>query len=673
MGMIDSSRSALIAFQRALATTSHNIANVNTEGYSRQTVNFQTVGSTNPTDRAAPGGGVNIHSLNRAYDGLLENGVRQDNAAYNRSDIFGSLATDVDILFASGESNISTQLQSLFSAFQDVSNDPTSISTRQVMIGESEMLTGRLREMDGRLKEMSDFSNARLTQVVSEINSFSQQIADINAKIKDSGENIPNDLLDSRDHLITQLSERVSVSTVESGDGMTNVFVGNGQAMVVGTNAETIGVSRSEFGDGLRIILGQSGTGPDATEQLSGGVIGGILDFQSDILRPAENEIGRIAAALAESMNELHSSGYDLDGDTGVDLFSIDDPNVASSTNNTGGAVVSASFVRTTADAYDIDSSGSVDATDIKQLRDNWQASDYQLEYQSGSWKLTRLSDNSDVTLTANTNIPPTLTATDGFVVNVAGGAANEGDKFLIRPFQYAASDIQVAISNPRDFAAANSFDPSYELEYQGGNDWKITRESDGLSTIVTNDGLPADSILTAADSTSSGLFDEGFEITLPGGVPVIGDTYTIHPFDSTQSELTTTVINKTQVVERNVLNTSGWDTYSGGIRVGNNENAIAISDLQTAKLIGNGSSTINDAYNQLVSSVGIQANQARVSGEAQGIMLEQSKLARDAVSGVNLDEEAADLIRFQQAYQAAAKVMAAADQMFKSLMNSLG
>ncbi|MCW8826546.1 MAG: flagellar hook-associated protein FlgK, partial [Gammaproteobacteria bacterium] len=221
MGMIDSSRSALLAFQRALATTSHNIANVNTEGYSRQSVSLQTVGSTNPTDRAAPGGGVAIHSVIRSYDNLLEESVRQDSSAFSRTDVFGSLATDVDTLFASGESNISTQLQTFFSALQDVSNDPTSNATRQAMLGESEMMTARLREMDGRLNEINDFSNSRLSQVVTEISSYAQQIADINAKIKDSGENIPNDLLDTRDHLITQLSERVSVSTTEAGDGTT--------------------------------------------------------------------------------------------------------------------------------------------------------------------------------------------------------------------------------------------------------------------------------------------------------------------------------------------------------------------------------------------------------------------------------------------------------------------
>ncbi|MCW8826709.1 MAG: hypothetical protein OQK78_09835, partial [Gammaproteobacteria bacterium] len=439
---------------------------------------------------------------------------------------------------------------------------------------------------------------------------------------------------------------------------------------VIGTKAETVGVMRSEYGDGLRIVLGGSGTGPDATEQMSGGVIGGILDFQNNILRPAQNEIGRIAAVLGESMNELHSSGYDLDGDTGTDLFTISDPGVAASTNNTGSATITASFIRTNNDAYDIDASGTVDAADITQLRDSWQASDYELAFDGADWTLTRLSDNTSEVISnaPNVNANGTFTSSDGFVVDVGVGVANNGDRFLIRPFKQTASDIQVAITNPRDYAAANSFDPSYELEYQGGNDWKITRESDGFSTIITDAG--GGGTLTATDATTSGFFDEGFEITVPGA-PVIGDTYKIHPFDSSKSDLTTTVTNKSQVVERNVLDTSGWDTYSGGIRVGNNENAIAIASLQTARLVDNGNNTINDAYNQLVSTVGIQANQARVSGKAQEIMLEQSRLKRDAVSGVNLDEEAADLIRYQQAYQAAAKVMAAADQMFKSLMSS--
>jgi flagellar hook-associated protein 1 FlgK len=409
---------------------------------------------------------------------------------------------------------------------------------------------------------------------------------------------------------------------------------------------------------------------------MSGGVIGGVLEFQKEVQRPAQNEIGRLAAVLAESFNELHRQGYDLNGNTGADFFNYSGPNVVGSTRNTGTAVVTAAFVTTVGDAYDINGDLAVDSADIAQLKGNWQASDYELRDNGATWSLTRLSDNTNVALTANAN--GTVTTADGFVLNIninaTIGAQADGDHFLIRPFQNSAADISVAIDNPREFAAANSVDPAYELEYLGvsgaDTNWKITRLSDGFSTTVTDVGT--DGFLTATDTTLSGLFDEGFEVALPGA-PAVGDKFQIHPFDSSTSELTTTVVNKGKTIERNVLNTSGWDTYSGGVRAGNNENALALVNIQTDKLIGSGTSTLNDAYNQLVSSVGIKTNQAKISMKAQGIMLEQAKLKRDNISGVNLDEEAADLIRYQQAYQAAAKVMAAADQMFKTLMSSLG
>ncbi|MDH3355449.1 MAG: flagellar hook-associated protein FlgK, partial [Chromatiales bacterium] len=589
MGMIDTSRSALLVFQRALATTANNIANVNTEGYSRQRVNLNALGSTNPSDSAAPGAGVEIGRIDRAYDQVLTNSVRYDSAAFGRTATFGDLTGEIDRLFASSDSGLSSQIQNYFSATQDVSNDPTSIASRQVLMGEADMLTARFRELNSRLDEISATSNSRLMQVVSEINSFGQQIAGINLKIQDSGDNIPLDLLDARDHLVDQLSERVSVSTIEAQDGTVSVFTGDGQSLVIGAHSETVGVMQDQYqGNGFRVFMG--GAKIDVTDAMSGGVIGGILDFQKEIQRPAQNEIGRMAAVLAENFNELHREGYDLNGNTGVDFFNYSGPNVSANTRNTSSGEVTASFVRTVDDAGTLGVPGTMD--DVAQLRSKWQASDYELEYDATttSWSMTRLTDNTTVALTVNNNNPafPTVTsytAADGFVVDVSaidvsGLVAGDKDRFLVRPFQTTAGDLSVGITEPAQFAAANSIDPTYELEYLGvptANDWKITRLSDGFSATVTNDGLPADNVLTAADSTLSGagvgLFDEGFEITLPAA-PVIGDKYQIHPFNAAASELTTTVQNKAKTIERNVLNTSSWDTYSGGVRVGNNENA---------------------------------------------------------------------------------------------------
>ncbi len=662
MGMIDTSRSALLVFQRALDTTSHNIANVFTEGYSRQTVNLSALGSANPTSDTSPGSGVTIKSLDRAFDQILTDNVRHDSATFGRTETFAQLTEEVDLLFANSESGLAAQTQNYFSALQEVSNDPTSIANRQVLLGEADMLTARFGELDNRLDEISVSSNLRLTEAVSEINSLGQQIADINSKIQDSGSNIPLDLLDARDHLVDQLSEQVSVNTIQAQDGTISLFAGDGQALVIGNHAETLGVVQSEYpGDGLRVVLGNAKV--DVTEQMSGGVIGGVLDFQNEVLRPAQNEIGRLAVVLAENINELHREGYDLDGNTGSNFFNYTDPQVVGSSRNTGTAAVTASFVTTVADAYDING-GGVDSSDVTQLMGNWQASDYELVDNGATWSLTRLSDNTSVDLAANAN--GTVTAADGFVLNInldaTVGTQADGDRFLIRPFQNSAGDISVAITEPREFAAANAIDPAYELEYLGADEWRVTRLSDGHS-ININDGA-TDSVTVA----------DGFNIDVTG-ITNVGATFQIHPFDSSSSELTTTVTDKDNIIRRNVLNMDDFNTEANPaeVRPGNNENALALANLQTEKLMSSGTTTMNDTYNQLVSVVGIKTSQAKISMAAQGIMLDQSIEARSSVSGVNLDEEAADLIRYQQAYQAAAKVMAAADQMFKTLLNSLG
>ena len=669
MSMIDTSRSALLVFQRALDTTSHNIANVYTEGYTRQTVSLNALGSTNPTDSTAPGGGVEIGSIDRAFDQVLTDNVRSDSATYARTEAFADYTDDIDLLFADSETGLSTQLQDYFGSLQDVSSDPTSIASRQVLLGEADMLTAKFRDLDSRLEESNSLANSQLTQTVSEINSYGQQIAEVNIKIKDSGENIPLDLLDTRDHLLDQLSEKVSVSTVEAFDGTVSVFVGDGQALVVGGESKQVGVAQSEYqGDGYRVVMGDSNV--DVTDAMSGGVIGGILDFQNEVLRPAQNEIGRLAAVVAESSNALHSEGYDLNGNTGNDFFNYSGPKVVASSQNTDSSLtVSASFITTTDDAYDVDGNGSVDSSDLSQLKGNWQASDYELVSNGGDWTLTRLSDNTNVSLNVTNNINGTVTlkAEDGLLITAPDSTSvDDGEKFLIRPFQDSAAEISTAITDPYNIAAAGATDPIYELEYLGtpaADSWKITRLSDGQSSTVLG-------------GSSTETISDGFSVDLPDvNTLTPGQTYQIHPFDSDASELSTTVNDREQIIRRNVLNMDDFNTESSpaSVRPGNNENVLALANLQTDKLMGSGTNTMSDTYNQLVSSVGIKTNQAKTSMDVQGIVLEQSKMARDSVSGVNLDEEAANLMKYQQAYEAAAKVMAVADDMFKTLMNSLG
>lgn len=634
--------SALLAIQRSLSTVSHNISNATVEGYSRQRTElgtrvpeFSGVGFV--------GTGVQVQDVSRFYDQFAVSELRTNSSTFNQFEQFHNLTAQVDNLLADPVAGLTPVLQDFFNAVQEVADDPASNTNRQVLLTEADSLVQRFENLDSQLSRLADSTNQQVRDTVNEINGLADAIAQINDDITRrgllTGNQEPNDLLDQRDRLVLRLTELVSVSTVEQDDGALNVFIGSGQSLVIGTGVSTLNAVRSPF-DSTRveISISQGTVSNNITSQLTGGQLGGTLDFRERILEPAINSLGRTAIALADSFNAQHNLGLDLNGNFGGNFFNVAPIGVIASSSNT-------TFVGVTATLQD-----------SSQLT----TSDYTLSYDGLSYTVLREEDNQVVF----TSAVPFTTTIDGF--DLTSAALVAGDSFRIRPTEAGASGIASLINDTDLIAAAGPLRATAELANLGDVEISLGPVTDVAPLPL---GSPAGDIALTFNPDALGVGVPGFDVTVGGapfGAPLAYDPATEVAGKSFTLGAPYTGVSFTVSgipVASDVLTIA--DNIGG---VSDNNNALLLSDLQNQVTIAD-NNTYQSAYGQLVADVGVSTRQAEVTRDAQDVLLRQAVERRESVSGVNLDEEAADLIRFQQAYQAAAQVISTADSLFQELI----
>lgn len=623
--------SALLSIQRAITTTGHNIANVNTEGYSRQRVNFATL-PAQLNGGSYIGSGVKTDSIERYYDQFLTSEIRNRSTSQQGLQTYAELAGRMDQLLADPNVGLSPSLDGFFSALQDVSNNPGSIPERQVLLGQAEVLADRFHNLDSNFRSLGDEVNARINASVSDINSLARSIAELNRQVVSARAATkgaePNDLLDSRDQLITELSRKIGVTTIEQSDGAINVMIGNGQALVVGFNAQSLQTFDNPF-DSTQSLVGIAGTSIDLSRFLSGGELGAALDFRSEILDPARSQLGLVAVGLAATFNEQHQLGVDLNGQLGGDFFLPLNAAHSYNPNNTGSASI------------------DVNITNAAALTGN----DYSVRYDGSQWVLTNLSSH-----VSQTGAGPFTV--DGLTVGISGTPAN-GDVFLIQPTLQGGALFGVALNRAEDFAAASPIRAQQVLTNIGSADIERINVTD-------TSGLPLASDVTLSfnpDALGAGI--PGFEVSgIAGGPLAYNPTTESNGKALSLGGINFTVSGHPQMGDRLLI-----ENNENG--AGDNRNALTLSALQMENVLNNGTASYQDAYSRLIADVAVKTRQANAGAEAEKVLLDQAISARDSLSGVNLDEEAADLIRFQQAYQAAAQLISASDQMFQVLINA--
>ena len=616
--------SALLTQQRALATTSNNIANANTPGYSRQRVEFgeraaERVGS------GFVGTGVDATAVRRITDDLVAGQMYGASSGFTRSEAFAGLAASVDNLLAANETGLQSTLQNFVNAGQDLADDPASGPARQVVLSEGRNLASRFQMFDRRLNEVGSEVSTRLRAVTTEINGLGASIADLNQRLLASGVppggQLPPDLLDQRDRLLGRLAELVKLDTVSQSDGTLSVFIGSGQALVLGTTSTSLSTAPGEFNPGQTdIVINSSGGSLNITQFLSGGEVGGLLDFRREMLDPARSNVGRLAVGLVESFNGIHREGMDLGGQLGGDFFSISASQVYPSRYNTGAA------------------SAAVSVADVAALA----TTSYRLSYDGALFQLFRADDGTAVSMTG------TGTAADPFLADglsiVVSGAAAAGDRFLLDPLGDAAGTLQPLITTPDRVAAAAPIATRVVLANQGDATISSGEVADiadpGLLSTTTIEFL--DPSTYSVNGAGAFAYTSGADIVLNGsrvqiaGTPVAGDQF---------------------IIESN----------AGG--VGDNRNALRLAGVLNVGLLDGGATDLLASVGQLISQVGSQTAEVFNQRDAQGLLLQQAEQALESVRGVNLDEEAANLLRHEQAYQAAAQTISVADTLFQSLL----
>lgn len=441
-GILSNAISGLQASQNALRTAGHNISNANTAGYSRQEVNYATRPEQNIGSAGFIGSGVTTTSIERVVNEFVTAQLRLDTSTYNQLNKFNDNIGKVDKLFAEVSTGLSGALQTFFAAMQNGANDPASTPGRQLIVTEAESLSIRFNNLYQRMADIEKSVNREIETVTSQVTSLARSIASLNQAIADkraSGNgDLPNDLMDKRDEALRELSELVSLQVVSQDAGDVNVFIGNGQPLVVGVQVSSFNVSN----DG-KIQLKSNASIADITGQISGGQLGGLLNFRQQVLFPSMNELGRIALAMADQFNTQQQQGIDLDGDYGQKMFGdINDPALA------------ANRVVHGANALPYDRVISVTIDDINELT----TSDYRLEIvpNTSNFVITRLSDNTVVEQGTLTGAYPTKISFDGISVNLTSGSFQGGDSFTLQPTKNGSRDIHSEIKRPEDLAFAS-------------------------------------------------------------------------------------------------------------------------------------------------------------------------------------------------------------------------
>ena len=640
--------SALDAAQAGLATTGNNIANANSPGYSRETV-IQVPQVPYGQTGVIQGAGVAVIAITRNFSQFAQTRLWQATAGSSAATQRQTSMAQLNNVLSTSGVNLTPALSGFFQALRNLAGNPSGATERQALVSAAATLANRFNAIGGAIRSLHLNVNNQITGTVAQVNTLTAQIARLNVEIggasQPSGASQPNGLLDQRDHLITRLNQLVGVSVLKQPHGGYSVFTANGQALVAGSKAFQL-TTRPNALDGQNLDVVYTPSSAVVSNGISGGTLGGLFAARDTIGR-AQNSLGQIAVAVGADFNRRQSLGIDLSGASGPPLFAVPAPQVSAAANNNGSAILTATL------------------TDSAKIT----GANYALQYQGGNWTVQTWPGRQSVSATVSGN---TLSF-DGLTVTVSGIPTN-GDRFLLKPTAGAATGIRAVLTDPNAVAAALPYVSSPGRLVNGGlsdtNTGNVTISPGQVVTVPAAGAtvLPAAEfgktltlrftapgsyqVSDASGVVAGGSYSSGaalalaypsppaaaghyWQVTLAGSAPKTQDSFVLQPAGS-----------------------------------GDNRNALAMSALATAQTLGNGSASFSQAYANLTGMVGNAGQQAQLAANAEQATLNQAQQAQQSISGVNLNQEAADMLRYQQAFQAAAKSIGIAAQLFNSILS---
>lgn len=675
MGILNIGTQALQANQAALQTVGNNIANVNTTGYSRQSTILVNIPGQF-TGGGYIGKGVGVKTIQRNFSEFLTRQAALSSSMQASDVTRADKLKQLEGIFGGGKDGLGASISDMMNAFSDVAASPTDLTARTVVLTRLDETAARMRSSQNRLDDLQNGITQELKQKVNAINNLAQSIAEVNqeiARVKGNGQP-PNDLLDRRDQLVRELGNYVQTTTILADDGTLGVFIGGSQSLVLGTLTSKVSIEPDDYGDPLKnkLAVDREGTKVFIDEKvLGGGEVSGLLRFQNADLVEGRNLLGRLTLSITTSLNEQHKLGLDLDGKPGDNLLSpisfsknnILEPKKPASLNTGGMSGLNAP---------------TLNVYDVSQLV----AADYVLEFNPTGFTITRSSDGKVFDQTQvgplPTSSPGTFAVIDGLEIqNPSGGVANPGDRFLFKPFSTSAGIVRAEFTTPRALAVSNLVVGNMGITNKGSLQQVglVARSNPALaSTINPPFGDPvtltftSPNTYTRSDDPGGTVFNylsgEAIESTFPDipltqpptyslaltnwslklqGSPQAGDTFTIS------------------------------DILDPALKVDfrlNAGNAGAISNLRDKPMFDG--AALTDGYAGLISQIGIRTQSANYAADVSTNIAANVERDRAGVSGVNLDEEAAKLLQYQQAYQASAKMVQIAQSIFESLLQGL-
>lgn len=542
---------AINVAQNRMQTAGHNINNVYTEGYNRQSVKVSTEGAQS-MGRGYIGMGARVDSIERSYDNFLYRQVVNAQSKQAELASFGTEITQINNLFADRTAGVSPALQKFFDGVQAVASSPADPAARKELVGRASSLVGQLNDANAFLEEQRGNINTQISTVVRQVNSYVERIHDFNGQIvraRASGAGAaPNDLLDQRDQAVAELNELVGVKVIEQGDRIGLTF-GAGQVLLSGDTVYPLSAQPSDFDPRSTVVAYSLPAGNNSSVKIelddkyvTGGKLGGLMSYRTESLDAVQNDLGRLAVGLAMSINQAQAKGFDQIGNPGQDMFLVGAPQVLASPRNTGDGGVSAAF----SDAG------------------NLTGKNYQVSFDGSNYTVVRVPEKVQVFRGDATAFNGAKV--DGLTFTLATGTPaptpNAGDSWSVAPTRFAASNLAVAMTDPAKFAAA-------------GSD--------------------------------------------------VGDA--------------------------------------------DNTNALEMAKLQTAKVLGNGTMNLNEAFSQIVNEIGVQAQQNQTAQKAQSALVQQTYASQQSYSGVNLNEEYLNLQRYQEQFQAASRLIDVSSTLFDTLL----
>ncbi|RMJ02013.1 Flagellar hook-associated protein 1 [Marinobacter litoralis] len=673
-GLIGIGLSGVLSHQSALNTTANNITNANTPGYSRQEVQFATQ-EGNRTGAGTVGTGVSIENIRRLANEYLTQQLREDSTLFGEQNALNAELTQLDNLLGGESTGLSNALNNFFASLQNAAEDPTSLPQRQLVLSEAQQVVNRFQALNEQFIQQRESVKTQMQQGVKDANTLLKNIADLNLAISESPGiaqgKMPLELMDKRDENLRELSALVGIRVTHTDGSQVNVSLANGQSLVTGSDAAQLGTRTSAQDPAqLEFTLTSGGRLLQVDDQIQGGSLGGLRRFEREALRPAFDELGRLAIGISSAINHQHEIGMDLEGDLGGNFFTdinsiaFQRSRVIANGNNTEPQ----------------NAQLAVEITDSSLLA----AGTWSLKF-SGDGKSYQLVDASTGEVARQGRLPDPVQSEismPGFNVRIEGGDFNPGDEYLIQPSRNAAANIALNVRREEDLAFASPIRASAAEGNLG-----TASISQGKMLNVRN---PNTNALLPGFQTRGALANGPIEIEF-GAYDSTSGTYSYTIRDSTNNVLETGSYDPKKVNTFFSDNPSDGDSYQGyqfemtgepavgdefvidfnKNGVSDNRNAELLAALGTANTLNGGSQNFAEGYAGLVEDVGVKTRQSQLDKAAGQTLLEQSNNQRESVSGVNLDEEAGKLIQYQAAYNASAQVMSVAQDLFNTLLQS--